>query len=136
MGLRFGENILYYMVVTFSITYLDHIGVNTTRILTLLFFAHILHVLIIPLVGFLTDRIGRKPVYILGAVTTMIWPFLAFPMFNIQSTEMILAAIMLGLAFHGLRSEEHTSALQSLMRISYAVFCLKKKQLKSHDEKV
>src|SRR3546814_10840068 len=31
-------------------------------------------------------------------------------------------------AIHGLfRSEEHTSALQSLMRISYAVFCLKKK---------
>src|SRR3546814_7110587 len=28
-----------------------------------------------------------------------------------------------------LRSEEHTSELQSLMRISYAVFCLKKKQL-------
>src|SRR3546814_8134391 len=27
-----------------------------------------------------------------------------------------------------LRSEEHTSALQSLMRLSYAVFCLKKKQ--------
>src|SRR3546814_7624237 len=27
----------------------------------------------------------------------------------------------------GLRSEEHTSELQSLMRISYAVFCLKKK---------
>src|SRR3546814_1225161 len=30
--------------------------------------------------------------------------------------------------FHELRSEEHTSELQSLMRISYAVFCLKKKQ--------
>src|SRR3546814_5303035 len=30
-----------------------------------------------------------------------------------------------------LRSEEHTSELQSLMRISYAVFCLKKK--KTHD---
>src|SRR3546814_9834007 len=28
---------------------------------------------------------------------------------------------------HGYRSEEHTSELQSLMRISYAVFCLKKK---------
>src|SRR3546814_9626345 len=28
---------------------------------------------------------------------------------------------------HHLRSEEHTSELQSLMRISYAVFCLKKK---------
>src|SRR3546814_5380357 len=37
-----------------------------------------------------------------------------------------------------IRSEEHTSELQSLMRISYAVFCLKKKnknsqQLKKHD---
>src|SRR3546814_7764260 len=30
-----------------------------------------------------------------------------------------------------LRSEEHTSELQSLMRISYAVFCLKKKQTKN-----
>src|SRR3546814_3295907 len=33
--------------------------------------------------------------------------------------------------FHAfLRSEEHTSELQSLMRISYAVFCLKKKNIK------
>src|SRR3546814_9116891 len=31
-----------------------------------------------------------------------------------------------------LRSEEHTSELQSLMRISYAVFCLKKKQKDNH----
>src|SRR3546814_2218965 len=30
------------------------------------------------------------------------------------------------------RSEEHTSELQSLMRISYAVFCLKKKTQKKH----
>src|SRR3546814_7183780 len=32
-----------------------------------------------------------------------------------------------GPSSHGWRSEEHTSELQSLMRISYAVFCLKKK---------
>src|SRR3546814_8741434 len=30
------------------------------------------------------------------------------------------------------RSEEHTSELQSLMRISYAVFCLKKKKKRTH----
>src|SRR3546814_3371933 len=33
------------------------------------------------------------------------------------------------------RSEEHTSELQSLMRISYAVFCLKKKTQHIHKEK-
>src|SRR3546814_6478063 len=34
-------------------------------------------------------------------------------------------------SLHSLRSEEHTSELQSLMRISYAVFCLKKKKHKN-----
>src|SRR3546814_1336559 len=33
-----------------------------------------------------------------------------------------------------IRSEEHTSELQSLMRISYAVFCLKKKKTKTQDK--
>src|SRR3546814_3490636 len=33
------------------------------------------------------------------------------------------------------RSEEHTSELQSLMRISYAVFCLKKKKHENHTSK-
>src|SRR3546814_3579985 len=32
------------------------------------------------------------------------------------------------------RSEEHTSELQSLMRISYAVFCLKKQQEQTHKQ--
>src|SRR3546814_6702137 len=32
------------------------------------------------------------------------------------------------------RSEEHTSELQSLMRISYAVFCLKKNKNKTHND--
>src|SRR3546814_7617945 len=34
------------------------------------------------------------------------------------------------------RSEEHTSELQSLMRISYAVFCLKKKQTKNSHKNI
>src|SRR3546814_6586790 len=42
--------------------------------------------------------------------------------------------IVRGLVFYGkvcVRSEEHTSELQSLMRISYAVFCLTKKKYKN-----
>src|SRR3546814_8379268 len=54
----------------------------------------------------------------------------------ISSREAILEEI--GTHFHGTlyrkgtRSEEHTSELQSLMRISYAVFCLKKKTIINH----
>src|SRR3546814_2935607 len=45
--------------------------------------------------------------------------YLSFPRFALRDTE-------LGGTF--IRSEEHTSELQSLMRTSYAVFCLKKKK--------
>jgi MFS family permease len=102
MGLRVAENILYYIVVTFSITYLKHIGVDTTRVLTLLFCAHILHVFLIPPLGALADRIGRRPVYIAGAAGCIAWPFAAFPMFDSQAPAIILAAILLGMLVHAL----------------------------------
>ncbi|WP_226635037.1 MFS transporter [Brevundimonas poindexterae] len=102
MGLRFGENILYYMVVTFSITYLHHREVNTTRILALLFLAHIAHVVVIPIIGRLADRLGRKPVYVAGAGLALLWPFIAFPLFDTGQTATILQAIVLGLIVHGM----------------------------------
>src|SRR3546814_10370174 len=40
----------------------------------------------------------------------------------------VTSLAVLYVPFHMYRSEEHTSELQSLMRISYAVFCLKKKK--------
>ncbi|WP_301073869.1 MFS transporter [Sphingomonas sp.] len=102
MALRFGENILYYMVVTFSITYLSVRGIGTGRILTLLFLGHVVHVLAIPAAGLLADRIGRRPVYIAGAALAIAWPFAAFPMFDTGDTATMLAAIIVGLAIHGL----------------------------------
>src|SRR3546814_7996338 len=44
------------------------------------------------------------------------------------TADMVMASACLPHIFQ--RSEEHTSELQSLMRISYAVFCLKKKKIK------
>src|SRR3546814_5352976 len=41
-------------------------------------------------------------------------------------------SVLLELGYLSNRSEEHTSELQSLMRISYAVFCLKKKKQRQH----
>src|SRR3546814_11937705 len=49
----------------------------------------------------------------------------------VADTDLADAGVIFGTGFapfSGGRSEEHTSELQSLMRISYAVFCLKKKR--------
>src|SRR3546814_9811203 len=49
------------------------------------------------------------------------------------AAEILMAGDLADLGQH-LRSEEHTSELQSLMRISYAVFCLKNKNKKNDDQ--
>src|SRR3546814_8585905 len=46
---------------------------------------------------------------------------------NLTDDPTVIVLLMLGIFIVAGRSEEHTSELPSLMRISYAVFCLKKK---------
>src|SRR3546814_991489 len=46
-------------------------------------------------------------------------------------TPLLVPVLVLAFDWRVARSEEHTSELQSLMRISYAVFCLKKKNYTS-----
>src|SRR3546814_6363176 len=76
------------------------------------------------------DADGRRPPlllnYLLAAFGGTLWYF--------QFFFYTMGTVSFGLQFGGQsseRSEEHTPELQSLMRNSYAVFCLKKKQKKT-----
>ncbi len=103
MGLRFGENVMYYLVVTFSITYLKvHAHVDTQVILWWLLAGHSVHFFVIPVFGRLGDRIGRRPVYLVGALATATWGFFAFPMMDSRHDAIIMAALIIGLVFHAL----------------------------------
>ncbi|WP_164234268.1 MFS transporter [Microbacterium hydrocarbonoxydans] len=103
MGLRFAENILYYIIVSFSIVYLKTVhAYDTSQLLLALLVAHVIHFLVIPQVGRLSDAIGRRPVYLAGAVLGATWAFFAFPMFDTTNPIIIIAAITIGLCFHAL----------------------------------
>lgn len=103
MGLRVAENILYYMVVTFSITYLKtQLHMDTRRILLLLLIAHVVQAIALPIVGRYTDIAGRRAPYALGALLSAGWGFIAFPMFNTRNEWVILTAIVIGLLVHSL----------------------------------
>src|SRR3546814_2172656 len=72
-----------------------------------------------------------------GAFATLLAQWGLIPLLHMSPrTAVLLGAALgaLGAVMTGLspRSEEHTSELQSLMRISYAVFCLKKKKKKQY----
>ncbi|MBW8762704.1 MAG: MHS family MFS transporter [Microbacterium sp.] len=103
MGLRFAENILYYIIVSFSIVYLKTVhSYDTSQLLLALLVAHAVHFLVIPQVGRLSDAVGRKPVYLAGAVLGASWAFFAFPMFDTENPIVIIAAVTIGLCFHAL----------------------------------
>src|SRR3546814_7445257 len=67
---------------------------------------------------------GVTNIGLAGATATQSWPLPAEP---VSPLRVALAAATMSLSHQGTRSEEHTSELQSLMRLSYAVLCLKKK---------
>lgn len=101
MGLRFAENIMYYLVVTFSIVYLrTALEMDVASILSWLVIAHVVHMIVIPLVGRLADNIGRRPVYFIGVIFAATWGFIAFPMFDTRDPLIIILAICLGLVIH------------------------------------
>ncbi|AZT95045.1 MFS transporter [Brevibacterium aurantiacum] len=103
MGLRFVENIHYYLVVTFSITYLSiAVKIESAEILGLLLGAHAIHAVLVPFVGAMADKVGRKLPYGIGIVLTASWGFFAFPMYDTASAGMIFLALLLGLIFHAL----------------------------------
>ncbi|MDX5310724.1 MAG: MHS family MFS transporter [Rhodococcus sp. (in: high G+C Gram-positive bacteria)] len=101
MGLRFAENVMYYLVVTFSITYLKVVvGADTATILWWMLAAHAVHFAIIPVIGRLSDTFGRRPVYMVGAVTAGTWGSFAFPMMDSGHNALVMSAIVIGLVFH------------------------------------
>jgi MFS family permease len=103
MGLRFAENILYYLVVSFSIVYLGTaLGMDTTRILGVVAAAHAFHFVVILAVGRLADSIGRRPLYVAGAILGATWCWFAFPAMDTRNTGVILAVLMAGLLFHAM----------------------------------
>src|SRR3546814_10815255 len=71
-----------------------------------------------PLTGWLGRRRGWMAATQLALVATLI---------GLGTTDPVGSPLLMALFGVLVRSEEHTSELQSLMRISYAVFCLKKK---------
>ncbi|MDI2030559.1 MFS transporter [Saccharopolyspora sp. TS4A08] len=97
IGLKLAENIWYWIVAAFSVTYLNYLGIKTGNILLLLLTAQFLACLAIVFFGHLCDRIGRKPVYLFGIVTSAAFSFAIFPLYRSESMVLTLLGICVGL---------------------------------------
>ena len=100
-GLRVGENIVYYILTVFSLTFLVDVAAESRSLaLDALLIGAAVQFVSIPLLAILSDRIGRRPVYAFGAFGLAIFIFLFFPMLASGSDSAIILAIVIGLVLH------------------------------------
>ena len=81
MGMRVAENGCFYILTVFVLAYgEDELGLAKGTMLTGVIIAAAIGLVTVPLWGALSDRVGRKPLYLAGAVITTLW---AFPLFGL-----------------------------------------------------
>ena len=102
IGARMAENVSYYVITAFILVYVTtglHLpkGVGLTAVLI----GSAVHFVTIPLWGMLSDRVGRRPVYLFGALGMAAWSFAFFALLDTKSTPIIVAATTVGLVLHG-----------------------------------
>ncbi|WP_425837779.1 MFS transporter [Streptomyces fractus] len=102
MGCRMGENVSYYVITAFILVYVvDAVDMSKQAALDAVLIGSAVHFVTIPLWGALSDRLGRRPVYIAGAVGIAVWMFPFFSLIDTGSFMNVLIAVTVGLVLHG-----------------------------------
>jgi MFS transporter, MHS family, shikimate and dehydroshikimate transport protein len=95
-GMRCAENGAFYIYSAFMLVYAtQHSHVSRDIPLNGIMIASACEFIAVPAYGALTDRIGRKPVYMFGAIMTAILAFPLFWLFDTGSTPLITLALLL-----------------------------------------
>jgi len=102
MGARMAENVSYYVITAFILVYITQtldldrsVGLNAVLIGSAVHFATI------PLWGLLSDVVGRRAVYLFGAVGMGVWGFVFFVLLDTRSFGTMVFATTVGLVLHG-----------------------------------
>jgi len=100
VGARIAENGAFYIYSVFVLVYgTQHVKMPRQTILDGVLLGAAMDLLLIPFFGALSDRIGRRPVYLFGAVMTAVLAFPLFWMLDTGSPHLVWAALMLSFAF-------------------------------------
>ena len=96
IGVGFGAFVAQATITTFVISYAVQGGFPRATVLNALTVSSA--VAVFGIVGFsaLSDRLGRRPVVLAGAVGMAIWAFLLFPLIDSKSTALLVVAVVVG----------------------------------------
>ncbi|WP_456673737.1 MFS transporter [Bradyrhizobium sp. RDM12] len=99
MGMRTGEIILGWLVIGFLLSYATRtVGLTSQHVLIALLAASGVGIFTVPMFGALSDRIGRRPVYLFGACLAAVFAFPLFWLINTANPVLFFLAIVFGYA--------------------------------------
>jgi MFS transporter, MHS family, shikimate and dehydroshikimate transport protein len=97
MGMRVAENGCFYILTVFVLAYgEEELGLSEGTMLTGVIIAAAIGLVTVPLWGALSDRVGRRPLYLAGAVITTLWAFPLFGLMNTGTPILIWLSIVVG----------------------------------------
>ena len=100
VGARAAENGAFYVYSVFVLVYAtQHAAVDRQTVLTGVLLGSVVDMIAIPLYGALSDRIGRRPVYLFGAVMTAVLAYPLFWLIDTRSPPLVWLALILSFAF-------------------------------------
>jgi len=99
MGMRLAENGLFYVYTVFVLSYgPNQLGLERNTMLTGVTLAAMAGLVAIPAYGALSDRVGRRPVYLFGAAFSLLYAMPFFLLLDTRSTVVAWLAIVVGVA--------------------------------------
>ncbi len=101
MGARFAENAYFYIFTVYLLTYVTtQFGIAKRVVLNAVLVGSAVQLVAIPFFGALSDRVGRRPVYLGGALFLALFAFPFFWLVDTQRPGLIMLAMVLGLVGH------------------------------------
>jgi MFS family permease len=103
VGIRIASDVSFYVFAVFALAYIANnlelpAGVGLRGVIV----GCLLQLVVIPASAALSDRVGRRPVYVVGASAVGIWAFVAWPLIDTGSTPAAVTAIAVGIAAQGI----------------------------------
>ncbi|MGA7807330.1 MFS transporter [Bradyrhizobium sp.] len=104
VGLKLSEVSWVYMLTVFVVVYATtKLALPKPLMLDAVMYAALLELISLPLFGWLADKIGRRPLYILGALFTILFAFPLFWLIQSKSAGLIYVAVIIAMNFgHGM----------------------------------
>lgn len=102
IGARMAENGGSYIYLVFALAYGAYLGLDATMLLLAAIVGNIVEIGMVVFWGSLSDRIGRRPVYLIGAVSVVVWAVPFFALIESGKTLNVFIAMIVALGLcHG-----------------------------------